>query len=296
MNKILFLISIATGLLISSCEKGPTKGYSKTKDGLYYKLIQSNAKTKAKIGDWVSMHVQTMNTKDSLIFSTYKTGKPYDIKLIVPQFKGDLLAGIPMLGEGDSALFLVNVDSLYKGIPKGQRPPMFKDGFMKFTVKMIATMDEAKYMAKKEAAAAALIIEEELKLSEILKQYPNIKSTESGLKYNIEKQGNGKPALAGKKATLHYTGKLLNGKIFDSSVDRGTPFSFVVGQGQVIKGWDEGVALLKEGSKATFIIPAKIGYGMQEAGPIPAGSTLLFDVELLKVEDAPKQEQNPMFQ
>lgn len=296
MNKILFLISVALVILMSSCEKGPTKGFSKTKDGLYYKLISSSAKTKAKVGDWISMHVQTMNTKDSIVFSTYKTQKPYELKLIVPQFKGDLLAGIPMLGEGDSALFLVNVDSLYKGIPKGQRPPMFKDGFMKFSVKMIAVTDENTFRQRKEAAASKLIAEQETKLNEILKQFANVQTTASGLKYVIEKQGNGKPAIAGKKATLHYTGKLLDGNKFDSSLDRGTPFSFVVGQGQVIKGWDEGVALLKEGAKAKFFIPANIGYGMQEAGPIPAGSTLMFDVELLKVEDAPKDAANPMLQ
>lgn len=109
-------------------------------------------------------------------------------------------------------------------------------------------------------------------------------TTSSGLRYVITERGNGTRAEAGDKVVAHYTGKFSNGEIFDSSVQSGTPFTFNLGKGQVIKGWDEGFALLKEGDKATFIIPYQLAYGERGRPPqIPAKATLIFDVELLEV-------------
>ena len=113
-------------------------------------------------------------------------------------------------------------------------------------------------------------------------------TTADGLKYIDVKVGTG-PEAKGKTATVHYTGWLYEngakGKKFDSSVDRGEPFDFRVGAGQVIKGWDEGVAGMKVGGKRTLIIPPQLGYGARGAGGvIPPNATLMFDVELLAVK------------
>jgi peptidylprolyl isomerase len=110
-------------------------------------------------------------------------------------------------------------------------------------------------------------------------------TTASGLKYIDEKEGTGPSPQAGQRVTVHYTGTLTNGKKFDSSVDRGEPFTFVIGRGQVIKGWDEGVMTMKVGGKRKLMIPANLAYGNRAVGGvIPANSDLNFDVELLKVE------------
>lgn len=112
--------------------------------------------------------------------------------------------------------------------------------------------------------------------------------TDSGLAYEIIREGTGETPKKGQAVTVHYTGWLDNngelGAKFDSSVDRGQPFSFTIGVGQVIKGWDEGVMLMKVGEKRRLIIPAELGYGARGAGRvIPPNATLVFDVELLKV-------------
>ena len=126
--------------------------------------------------------------------------------------------------------------------------------------------------------------------SEIIEDYlrkNNIHSqkTSSGLAYIIEKQGDGAKAEAGKTVTVNYTGKLLDGKVFDSSLNPGrTPLSFKLGRGQVIKGWDEGIALFNVGGKGTLIIPSTLAYGARAAGSIPPNSILIFDIEVLKVE------------
>ena len=109
--------------------------------------------------------------------------------------------------------------------------------------------------------------------------------TKSGLGYKMIKEGSGVQATNGKTVSVHYTGKLTDGTKFDSSYDRKKPIEFVLGQGRVIKGWDEGISYLKVGGKATFIIPANLAYGESGAGGvIPPNSTLIFDVELMDVK------------
>jgi len=110
-------------------------------------------------------------------------------------------------------------------------------------------------------------------------------TTASGLKYVDQVVGKGASPVAGKQVTVHYTGTLENGKTFDSSVNRKQPFKFIIGVGQVIQGWDEGVMTMKVGGKRKLIIPSKLGYGAAGAGGvIPPNATLLFDVELLDVQ------------
>jgi peptidylprolyl isomerase len=110
-------------------------------------------------------------------------------------------------------------------------------------------------------------------------------TTASGLKYIDEKVGDGVTPTQGRRVTVHYTGKLADGKKFDSSVDRRQPFQFTIGVGQVIKGWDEGVMSMKVGGKRKLIIPAALGYGARGAGGvIPPNAELHFDVELLGVD------------
>lgn len=109
--------------------------------------------------------------------------------------------------------------------------------------------------------------------------------TSSGLMYKIISEGNGTKAEKGKKVSVHYTGVLLDGAVFDSSLQRNEPIEFTLGIGQVISGWDEGISLLKEGDKAIFAIPPHLGYGQRGvSGVIPANSTLIFEVELVKVK------------
>lgn len=113
----------------------------------------------------------------------------------------------------------------------------------------------------------------------------DIQSTGTGLRYIDEKEGDGPSPESRQNVSVHYTGWLIDGKKFDSSRDRGQPFSFAIGTGGVIRGWDEGVASMKIGGKRRLIIPPDLGYGERgtPGGPIPGNATLIFDVELLGV-------------
>ena len=117
------------------------------------------------------------------------------------------------------------------------------------------------------------------------KKEEKVVTTKSGLKYIDQKEGTGERARAGDTVEVHYTGWLKNGKKFDSSVDRGEPFSFTLGARMVIKGWDEGVAGMRVGGKRKLIIPPELGYGKRGAGGvIPPDAELTFEVELLKIK------------
>ena len=111
-----------------------------------------------------------------------------------------------------------------------------------------------------------------------------METTSSGLQYEDTQAGVGVQPQQGQRVTVHYTGRLDNGTTFDSSLDRKQPFTFTLGRGEVIRGWDEGVATMKVGGKRTLIIPPALGYGERGVGPIPANSRLTFDVELLSVQ------------
>ncbi|GAB4454998.1 MAG: FKBP-type peptidyl-prolyl cis-trans isomerase [Anaerolineae bacterium] len=116
----------------------------------------------------------------------------------------------------------------------------------------------------------------------------DLQTTDSGLQYAILQEGSGNAPQPGELVSVHYTGGLEDGTIFDSSIPRGEPITFVIGAGQVIPGWDEGIALLKEGSKGVLAIPPELAYGEAGAGGvIPPNATLYFEVELVGIEPAP---------
>lgn len=135
--------------------------------------------------------------------------------------------------------------------------------------------------AKAEREAAAKKQQEEM-MGELAQGF---EKTNSGLRYKMVSEGNGKKAEKGKTVSVHYKGMLPDGTVFDSSYKRKQPIEFPLGKGHVIEGWDEGIQLLKEGDKARFVIPSHLGYGARGAGGvIPPNATLVFDVELMKVK------------
>lgn len=151
----------------------------------------------------------------------------------------------------------------------------FTDAEMQEIFQMFQEDMQARQNAAANEAKAAGV-----KFLEENKKNPNVKVTASGLQYTVNQEGKGEHPTATSTVTVHYTGKLIDGTVFDSSVERGEPISF--GLNQVIKGWTEGLQLMTPGSKYTFFIPSELGYGEQGAGGmIPGGATLIFDVELI---------------
>ena len=291
-NSLILWAALLAAFAFTSCNG--SKSYKTTKDGLKYKFYEKHETGKMpKTGDWITLNMIN-RTEDTVFFNSADMPTPMEIPMAESNFPGDIYEAFSMMHEGDSATFVISTDSLFKDAPPQQIPEWLKNSKnIYFDVRLlkVKTKDEVEAeqkaeMAKKAAEAEKAKEEEVSKIEKYLKDN-NIttKPTASGLYVVIEKQGNGKKPKTGDKVTVDYTGYLLDGTKFDSSKDHGKPFSFNIGKGQVIKGWDEGIAKLKEGGKAKLIIPSNLAYGENGAGQlIPPYAPLVFEVKLLKVE------------
>ena len=299
---------LSTALFFTACSNSKYPGYEQTKDGLYYKLIKHDEKgKKASEGDVIMMDMIYKNDKDSIVFNSATQGLKVPVPLTKPSFKGGLEEGFAMLAPGDSASFIVSADSLFIKTFGMQELPkeIAKGSMLTFYIKVdeIKSKAEIEKMREEKMAEAAEMAkkaseEEQISMVKYLADKKiTTKPTESGLIYIEKTKGNGPVAAKGKKVKMIYIGRLTDGTLFDTNVEKvakennmfqeGRPydaFEFTVGNGEVIPGWDEALQLMKEGGKATFIIPSKIGYGEMSQGKIKPFSTLVFDVELVKVQ------------
>jgi FKBP-type peptidyl-prolyl cis-trans isomerase FkpA len=294
LTKIAFAATTAAALL-SSCGKEPN--YKKSDNGLEYYFYEDKEGTTAKVGDFVTLNFIYKTSTDSVLRNTWKDGNPIQVVVQPPTFKGGLEEGLQLLSEGDSASFRMSADSLFKKTFMAPRPS-FIDSASKITfiMKVIKIQDkatfekeQAKMMEERKKAMEAQManqkgIDDKLIQEFLTTNKLTAQKTESGVYYTITKPGKGAKPAPGSLVQVNYTGKLLNGTVFDSSVGK-DPLEFPVGVGQVIPGWDEGISLLNEGCKATLYIPSPLGYGPMAAGEkIPANSVLVFDVELVKIK------------
>lgn len=238
-----------------------------TKSGLCYVITAQGTGAKAIKGQKVKVHYKGTTLDGKEFDSSYKRSQPFSFKLGGGQVIKGWDEGLALLTMGSKATLLIPSCLAYgkSGAGGGAIPP---NSVLRFDVELIDSPSEQKQIA-----------------DYIAKNQLKTQVTPSGLHYIITKQGTGALPQTGQNVTVHYKGTLLNGAEFDSSYKRNEPFSFNIGMSQVIRGWDEGVALLPVGSIATLIIPSELGYGSRGAGEnIPPDSVLKFDIELLGVK------------
>ncbi|MCQ2270774.1 MAG: FKBP-type peptidyl-prolyl cis-trans isomerase [Bacteroidales bacterium] len=279
----LLLLAVAFAFNFTACSK--YKGFKHDKEsGIYYKFYVINKDSaQAQTGDVVSLFYQ-LSLKDSVLVPSM----PIQEMIQESLYKGDVYSALRMMHVGDSATFILDADTFFHYMG-GTNP--FDEKELYFTFKMTELMPKAEVEAMmKEQEAKYQVMIEQAKAAEdsIMTQYIadnkiKVAPTASGLYYIQKVAGKGAQAENGKKVSVHYTGRLLDGTVFDSSIERGEPIEFVLGQGQVIPGWEEGIAKMKEGGKATLLIPSNLAYGERGNQVIPPCSPLVFDVELVKV-------------
>ena len=281
------VVAVSTVFLSSCQDQSKFPGYDETETGLFYKFYTDVDDTLyPQINDFMEVDM-IYATEDTVMFDSRDLPKPMQLPMVASVHAGDIYEGLGMMNVGDSATFICNADSVltklfrFRSIP----PELDSVEVIYFHVKMKDIMSKEAMDAKREAEMKRLSEEEAgLRDAYMSENYPDAKPTESGLYFISVKKGQGKKPESGQKVKVHYTGTFLNGEKFDSSVDRGQPFEFTLGQGQVIKGWDEGIAMMRKGGEAVLVIPSDIAYGPQGRGSIPPSSTLVFEVELIDFE------------
>jgi FKBP-type peptidyl-prolyl cis-trans isomerase FkpA len=298
-----FILVCSAMALLVSCNNNDAEGFAKSENGVLYKFHKQNKEgATAKEGDIVTIMYTfktKVNGKDSILIDTKRNAPNGEFQMALPKptFKGSMEEGMMMMRTGDSATFKFPVDSFFLKTNKAEKlAPEFKAGeSMYFTVKLISIKNKADYEKEmqekqKQAQEAAMVAEKEEgnKIEAYLKANNiNTKPTASGLIVIEKVKGNGNQVKLNDLASVDYTGKLLDGSIFDSSKNAGKPLEFVVGSQNIIPAFSEALQLLKIGSEATIICPSKIAYGGSDMGQIPPFSTLVFDIKVVDAKSNP---------
>lgn len=283
-RKMSLFVVLVSAIFMISCDGG--QEFMTTEGGLKYKLVETNVDQPiAQDGEILSLRM-TYGFEDSVMFNTNDIpDNLMPLPMMKSVYPGDFYEMMGMMHLGDSSVFYLDAESfITKTAGASQVPPEMMGKELVFKVRLEKIQSEQELqeemMAKMEqqrADEAGIIVDY------IAEKNIDVEPTETGLYVVVTEEGNGPKPKQGEKVKVHYTGMLLDGTVFDSSVEKGVPFEFSIG-GRVIQGWSEGIALLNEGSKATLIIPSSLGYGDRGSGrSIPPFSPLVFDVELIEI-------------
>lgn len=284
-------------------------------NGVSYEIFTKSPGEKIKMKDVITFNFVQKTGKDSVLFDSFAAGRPVTIAVDSSRNISDLMYFFPLMAEKDSALVKIPADSLFSD-GQMERPPFFPAGSsLQFVIKVekVQSMEQAMAERQKMIDAQAKVADS-LKVNElsildafVSKNQLKMTSTPSGLRYAILRPSTKARPVAGDTVFVNYVGRTLSGKLFDSSIEAEAkkggleqpgrnyePISFVVGEGEVVPGWDEGLLLLNEGSKARLLVPSSLAYGPRGAGQdIAPFSTLDFEVELVKVNRVKKAVQGP---
>ncbi|MDR2835354.1 MAG: FKBP-type peptidyl-prolyl cis-trans isomerase [Bacteroidales bacterium] len=265
------------------------KIFQKTKTGLEYRYIISGKGKKYPIpGNVITVEMTYKTEKDSLIFDTKNVSDIFKMKLTTASHKGGCIEeAFGMLTEGDSAIFKIDAANFFHFSQKKVNLPNFikKDDKLIFNIKMkkIEIIDE---FVKNNAEIYKFNIEQEQNLIEQFIQTINKprKKLNSGLSIISIEKGSGKKVKSGNEVTIDYTASFIDGRVFDSTIERNDPFSFVVGKKEVIEGLEQGVQEMKVGDHAILVIPFSLAYGDTKTGIIPPFTTLVFEIKILNAK------------
>lgn len=294
--------------LFQACSSGSEET---TPSGLKYTVVNRGSEGVAPSGSYLMLNMIYKDDTDSVWVDTKESGVPIMIfkeDSIWTKKDGSIQEIFVELGKGDSISFDVSANDLFTKTWQAPLPPsVTPETIISFYIGVQDVLDEeglrawqqemqAKQMAKmQEEASGQKIKDAELIEAYLAENNIEAQATESGLRYVITEEGEGPSPEAGQTVEVNYAGHVLNGEFFDTSIksvaeEQGLyneqreykPLEFPLGQGAVISGWDEGIALLNKGAKATFYIPSGLAYGARaRSAQIPANSILVFDVELV---------------
>jgi FKBP-type peptidyl-prolyl cis-trans isomerase FkpA len=275
--------------LVTSCNRtSEYPGYNKSESTFFYKLIKiGDDNPKCRYNDYITASICYKTLNDSIFFNGKRK-----FQISKPDFQGAIDECLTMLAKDDSASFIISASDFFRKTLSSDLPSFFKEtDKMKVDIVITDIQTPEEYNREKEAFLKWIEDFGEYEKT-VLKQYLEgsklkVKPLSSGMMYLVLKKGNNKGVKTGDTITVHYEGKFLNGKFFDSTRQRKEAFQFVYGQQwQVIKGMEEAIGLMHEGEKALFIMPSELAFGEtgSSTGIIPPFTSLIFEIELVSIK------------
>jgi FKBP-type peptidyl-prolyl cis-trans isomerase FkpA len=294
-NSLLLLAAVAILALLFSCSKYP--GFKKSESGFYYKFyVQNDDSIKADTNFILTMNIKyrvNIDGKDSVFFNSKDMAKPFQIGVQKPQFKGDVFEAFAMLHQGDSATFILGARDFFTKTAQYPSVPPGIDSTTKiyFDVRVLKVESLEQMKKEAEAKAAKLKGEESGKLQRFLTSKSiTTAPTASGIYYVEEKPGSGQLIQKGQFVKMDFSVTTIDDKKVFSTIDRKQPISFEYGQPFDTKGLDEGIGMMKKGTKARIIVPSAMGFGekgrrdMSGNEIIAPFSPVIYDVEILDIQ------------
>ena len=254
-----------------------------TKAGvLFYQILPVNdSLNKRKTVDIDLLDINyrmAIASNDSVLAETFAQNQPVTVPASHPSFNGIF----KQMKKGDRVTIVIMADSFYKHTINTFLPPYLKPtDSLSFFIKVYDIMNEAEFIDKQHQKAQEESREDSINFVKYVSMYQRVKSTNTGLHYLVSAVGTGKQAINGSKVTVKYRGYFMNGKVFESNMQG---YTFTLGSKEVIRGWNEGVLLMREGARYKFIIPPSLAYGSSGANTIDPYTSIVFDIELISVE------------
>jgi len=286
MKKSSFILT-AFLCMAAICFTACKKDYTDSGKGYKYKYFKEGSGKTPKFGDYILTNIIYYNGKDSILRSSLEDGMPFIMRYdsAMKERAGEFYKINEMLKEGDSIEIVTTAGWFFKDIQSQIPPFLTSEEEFKIRIGVVSITDEDGLQAYLDRKAEDQYNKELNLINNYISENGiQAEKTETGLFVSVMEQGTGEMAQAGDTVSVHYTGSLLDGTKFDSSVDRGEPIKFPLGRGMVIQGWDEGLTHFGKGGKGKLLIPSKLGYGQRGSAPvIKPNSILVFDVEIVDI-------------
>lgn len=283
--RFILIVLLCTGLLTFSCNRKEKDGFQATENGLRYRFIEQMKGRKPKPGDIMRVHLLYRDVKGRVLYNSVELGDAFVIQLTEPSFKGGLEEGFAMMGEGDSAMFLLPADSVFDKMFRRVMPPSVNKGdLLTFEVRLKKIMKPDEYKNEQKEIGTKRKGEEETRIDLFLLNN-NIKAepVEEGVWFVKLKEGKGAAPVPGDSVYIHYTGKLLDGSSFDGTGGSISPLGYILGEGTHIEGWEKAVSGMNEGAVVRLVLRSDKAYGEAGYGPVPPNTPVTYDLELIRV-------------
>ena len=285
---ILICISGVLILLFNACNND---GYTKSATGLKYRIVESHNGRKPVLGEMMRLHLKYKDKNGKVIYDSGILGEAFVLQLESPSFTGGLEDGFAMMGEGDSATFIVSADSVFEKTFRQNLPASIQKGeWLQFDVRMIKVMTKEEFNKESDELENKITDEEIKRIDTYLNENKiSIIPVKKGIYFIVFKAGEGKKPEVGDSVEISYTGSFLSGEVFDGSSKKGTNLQYVLGDGKRLPAWENAISMMKEGTVARLILTSKHAYGNIGLGPVPPDTPVVFDIELLRVVTSKKE-------